>query len=132
MTKPLDARSLKSLEHVHPDLVGVVRAAYACSRIPFIVIQGLRTVAEEQANVAKGASTTMHSRHLADAHGLACAVDVMADPDGRADWKPIDYQPIAAAMLDCGHQLGVTVEWGGDWKSFKDWGHFQLPWRTYP
>ena len=28
--------------------------------------------------------------------------------------------------------LGIDIEWGGDWESFKDWGHFQLPWDEYP
>ena len=26
----------------------------------------------------------------------------------------------------------VAIEWGGDWKSFKDGPHFQLPWAKYP
>jgi len=28
--------------------------------------------------------------------------------------------------------VGVSVEWGGDWKSFKDGPHYQLPWAKYP
>ena len=27
---------------------------------------------------------------------------------------------------------GVLLEWGGDWKTFKDGPHFQLPWVQYP
>jgi peptidoglycan L-alanyl-D-glutamate endopeptidase CwlK len=27
---------------------------------------------------------------------------------------------------------GVPVEWGGDWRSFFDGPHFQLPWASYP
>ena len=27
---------------------------------------------------------------------------------------------------------GFGCEWGGDWKTFKDWGHVQLPWSTHP
>jgi peptidoglycan L-alanyl-D-glutamate endopeptidase CwlK len=26
----------------------------------------------------------------------------------------------------------VPIEWGGDWKSFKDGPHWQLPFRSYP
>ena len=28
--------------------------------------------------------------------------------------------------------IGIPLEWGGDWTSFKDGPHFQLPWRDYP
>jgi peptidoglycan L-alanyl-D-glutamate endopeptidase CwlK len=27
---------------------------------------------------------------------------------------------------------GVDLEWGGDWKSFRDGPHFQLSWEQYP
>jgi peptidoglycan L-alanyl-D-glutamate endopeptidase CwlK len=26
----------------------------------------------------------------------------------------------------------VPVEWGGDWTTFKDGPHYQLPWKSYP
>jgi peptidoglycan L-alanyl-D-glutamate endopeptidase CwlK len=29
-------------------------------------------------------------------------------------------------------EVGVPVEWGGDWKSFKDGPHWQLPFKEYP
>ena len=35
-------------------------------------------------------------------------------------------------MKACAADLGVPLEWGGDWKTLKDGPHFQLPrgWRT--
>lgn len=128
----MDTRSETSLTGVHPDLVRVVRSASLVSKQPFMVIHGLRTVAEEAQNVAKGASETMHSRHLPNKEGFACAVDLMAVTDDLPDWKARDYQPIAAAMFAAAHSESVLIEWGGDWKTLKDWGHFQLPWRVYP
>lgn len=128
----LDPRSQASLAHVHPDLVRVVTRAYAETRQPFEVIQGLRTLAEERANVAKGTSQTLHSRHLPNAEGLACAVDVAAIDEGHISWSALLYKPIAAAMKAVANELDVPIEWGGDWKTLKDWGHFQLPWAEYP
>jgi peptidoglycan LD-endopeptidase CwlK len=129
----MDARSEKNLEHVHPDLAKVVRRAWLKCTPSFVVICGLRTVAEEAHNCAAGTSQTMHSRHLPNEQGLACAVDVMAlTPNDAADWAPAAYQPIAAAMLEAGHTFGVPIEWGGNWHTLKDWGHFQLPWAVYP
>lgn len=135
----MDARSEATLKGVHPDLAKVIRQASLTSKQPFVVICGLRTEAAEAHNCEAGASETMHSRHLPDKQGLACAVDVMAIYSaqsgrgaGLADWAAQDYQPIAAAVLLASHDLKVPVEWGGDWKTLKDWGHFQLPWAVYP
>lgn len=132
----MDARSEGNLAHVHADLARVVRRASQLTVQPFIVIHGIRTMAEEASIVSRGASETMHSRHLPNRQGVACAVDVMAtitDKAGlHADWNPAHYQPIAAAILSAAHENNVLVEWGGNWKSLKDWGHFQLPWAVYP
>lgn len=133
--KTLDTRSTNVLAHVHPDLVKVITAAYASSTFPFIVINGLRTQEQERINVAKGASQTMHSRHLPNPKGLACAVDVMATSTGGTPiWNnnSLSYTAINAAVQQASHDLRIPVEWGGDWKTLKDWGHFQLPWAVYP
>lgn len=128
----MDARSEHCLEGVHPDLAKVMRLAAVRSPVPFLVIHGLRTVAEEAANVAKGASQTMHSRHLPNKAGKACAVDIAADPGGCIDWSSKLYGQIATAVKAAAAELAIPVEWGGDWHSLKDYGHFQLPWATYP
>ena len=128
----MDERSEACLQGVHPDLAKVIRAAADKSPVPFIVIHGLRTAAEETANVAKGASQTMHSRHLPNAAGLACAVDIAAEQDGHITWAPDMYGKVAAVVKQQAANLNVPVEWGGDWVSLKDLGHYQLPWKTYP
>jgi peptidoglycan L-alanyl-D-glutamate endopeptidase CwlK len=35
-------------------------------------------------------------------------------------------------IKDAARLEAVTIEWGGDWKSFKDGPHWQLPWASYP
>lgn len=133
MNFELSQHSLAHLAGVHPDLVKVVRAAIAQTPVDFAVVQGLRHACEERELVAKGASTTMHSRHLAAKSGYACAVDLAAVVDGAIAWQPIDlYYRIADAMKAAAQSLGIPIEWGGDWLHFHDYGHFQLPWATYP
>lgn len=127
----MDARSETNLAHVHPDLVAVMHRAAELSATSFVVIHGLRTVAEEAAMVAKGASQTMHSRHLAGKAGFACAIDVMALHEGHADWSAPAYAAIWTAVQHAAAELKIPVEWGGAWK-FRDLGHFQLPWHDYP
>lgn len=132
MSAPMDGRSEANLAYVHPDLCAIVRRGAELSTQPFIVIHGIRTVAQEATNCAAGTSQTMHSRHLPNARGLACAIDVMATKAAAADWTAADYAPINVAMQQAAAELGLTVEWGGAWITLKDWGHFQLPWAKYP
>lgn len=123
----LGPRSLANLAGVHPDLIKVVERAIAITVIDFTVIDGMRSRAEAEANLASGASTTKRSRHL-----TGHAVDIAPYVKGKItfEWK---YVPrIAVAMKQAAHELGIPLEWGGDWKSFKDGVHFQLPWKEYP
>ena len=129
----LGARSLQRLTGVHPDLVRVIQAAIALSTTDFTVIQGLRTAAQEAECVAGGAPTTMHSRHLPNSPGLGCAVDLAAWVNDTVAYTPLTlYDQIADAMKSAAIEQNVSIEWGGDWQTFKDYGHFQLPWATYP
>ena len=74
-----------------------------------------------------GASQTLSSRHI-----TGHAVDLGAWVDNQVDWSWPLYYKIAEAMKAAAKQLDVPIEWGGDWKSFKDGPHYQLPWKDYP
>lgn len=120
------------LEGVHPDLIKVVERAAQTTAVPFTVLEGLRSVERQRRLVAKGASTTMNSRHIPDARGIGHAVDLGALDNGEISWSWPLYYKIADAMKAASAELGIPVEWGGDWKSFKDGPHWQLPWKEYP
>lgn len=126
----MDQRSETNLHGVHPDLVKIVKKA--AEKISFEVICGCRTLAAQKTAVATGHSQTLHSRHFPNKEGLACAVDVAALVDGHISWLPADYLPIYNAIEAAAAELKLHVEWGGNWKTIKDWGHFQLPWSLYP
>ena len=123
----LGSRSKKRLEGVHPDLVRVVERAIELTEVDFTVLEGMRTVARQKKLVAKGASTTMNSRHL-----TGHAVDIGAWVDGTVRWDWPLYYKLAEAMKQAAKELNVDLEWGGDWKSFKDGPHFELSWAAYP
>ena len=130
-----DSRSAELLQSVHPDLVKIANAA-AQEPQPWVVVYGIRTEAEEAKAVATGHSTTMHSRHLSNKDGVACAFDVAALIDGEISWAPGKeeqvFRMIAQQIEAAAAFLGIPINWGGDWVSFKDWGHFELPWSKYP
>jgi peptidoglycan L-alanyl-D-glutamate endopeptidase CwlK len=128
----LSESSLNKLQGVHPDLVKVVVRAIQISPVDFTVTCGVRTAAEQKKLVAKGASTTMNSRHIPGKDGLSKAVDLAALQGGAITWDWAYYHKIAAAMKQAAKELGVSIEWGGDWKTFKDGPHFQLPHAKYP
>jgi hypothetical protein len=124
----MDPRSEKNLAGVHPDLVRIVRkAAELHAPYEFIVICGLRTLAEQKRLVAQGKSQTLHSRHL-----TGHAVDIVPVIDGAISWDVKYYRPICDAMSAAAEALGLPIEHGADWKSFHDWPHHQLPWSAYP
>lgn len=140
----MDPRSEGILAHVHPDLAKVMRAA-AQTPQPFEVIYGLRTLAAERIAVSSGHSETLHSRHLPNAQGLACAVDVAALDHGKisfeAGHEAYFFGAIAVQITMAAKTLGIPIQWGGApvgaWtpgvvSTFRDFGHFQLPWAQYP
>lgn len=130
----LSARSVLRLDGVHPDLVKVVQRAIEITEIDFMVTEGVRT-SERQAELVKaGASQTTRSRHVATSNrcGMSCAVDVAAIVAGEVRWNFVLYEKIAKAMKTASVELGIPIEWGGGWTTFKDGAHFQLPWKSYP
>ena len=131
----INTASTARLRGVHPDLVRVVRRCAADWKDPetgFIVTCGVRTLEEQKVLKAKGASKTLRSRHIPAANGYAHAVDLAATVQGQVRWDWPLYDKIAKAMKAAAKAEKVPLEWGGDWVSFRDGPHFQLPWATYP
>jgi peptidoglycan LD-endopeptidase CwlK len=119
-------RSLKNLQGVHPDLAAVVNRAIQITPVDFVVTEGVRTLDRQKQLLAAGATRTLNSRHL-----TGHAVDVAAWVDEvRWDWSL--YTFINIAMQKSARELGIQIEWGGDWVRFKDGCHFQLSWENYP
>lgn len=123
----LGLRSKQRLKGVHPDLVRVVKRAIEITEVDFTVLEGIRSYNRQKELLAKGATTTMNSRHL-----TGHAVDLGAWVDGTVRWDWPLYHKIAAAMKQAAKEEGVIMEWGGDWAKFPDGPHFQLNWEEYP
>lgn len=124
----LSVKSRAKLKGVHPDLVKVLEEYLKIGSVPIVVIQGLRTLAEQKKNVAKGVSKTLRSRHLTG-HAIDIAPELKNDVP---DWGWPRYFTLANEFKQAARNVGVTVEWGGDWVRFKDGPHWQLPWNKYP
>lgn len=141
MSRQFEARSEEFLRQVHPDLVRVMRAALGAAPFAFRITEGVRTIARQRQLVAKGASKTMNSRHLAHRlDGLSRAVDLVPlvdlDNDGKIEIEELYHWPLyhelAPVIKAEAKRLGVAIVWGGDWRKFKDGPHWELDRRKYP
>lgn len=118
----LSLGSLAKLKGVHPDLVRIIKKAAEITKVEFAVIEGLRTLERQKQLVAAGASKTLKSRHL-----TGHAADVVPLVDGRIRWDWPLYHKLAPFIKAAARAENVPIEWGGDWKSFPDGPHWQLP-----
>lgn len=127
MSIVLGQRSLSRLEGVHPDLVRVVKKAAAMSSLDFTVLEGLRTAARQKQLLDLGATKTLNSRHL-----TGHAVDLAPMVGGTVRWDWPLYHQLAVIVKDAAKAEKVPIQWGGDWRTFKDGPHWELPWKQYP
>lgn len=120
-------RSLLRLRGIHPDLRKVMDEAIKITAQDFTILEGKRTIERQRQLLKAGATRTLRSRHLT---GHAVDVGVLVKGQVRWDW-PL-YENIAKTIKMAAKRVGVNIEWGGDWRTFKDGPHFQLPWEDYP
>ena len=89
------------------------------------IIDTLRTMFEQEENLANGVSWTLKSKHLPqpDGDNLAEAIDIAPiSVLALKNWGPLhpDWKKIGAI----GESLGLT--WGGAWTKTPDPGHFEI------
>lgn len=118
---PLSAISISRLMTCDIELQKVVKAV--AEDFPVMVLCGYRGRIEQEAAFRAG-SSKLHwpeSRHNSYP---STAVDLAPLP---IDWLNLDrFKELAAAIMAKADELGVELEWGGDWDSFVDRPHFQL------
>ena len=122
----LGKRSRERLIGVHPDLVIVLATAIQRTDIDFSVIEGMRTLERQKELVKAKASKTLKSRHL-----TGHAVDIAPYVAGEIRWDWPLYDRLAITIKKAAEDCGIVLEWGGDWRTFKDGPHWQLPWKTH-
>lgn len=131
MPTPIDPRTERNLNGVHPDLCKIVRRAFALhdastGKVP-VITEGVRTLARQKQLLAAGASKTLRSRHL-----TGHAVDVAFFVGGKLRWDWPLYKGFADTMKRASRELKIPVTWGGSWAKFRDGPHFELPRDRYP
>lgn len=114
-------RSLQNLKTCHPKLQDI--AHEAIKSYDFIVAVGYRNKRDQDLAVATGKSKTPWptSRHNSNPSE---AMDLVPFP---VDWEDLSrFQALAVVVKAAASKLLIPISWGGDWKSWKDWDHFEL------
>ncbi|HDT0721536.1 TPA: M15 family metallopeptidase [Proteus mirabilis] len=124
----LSQRSQNNLRGVHQDLVQVVCLAITFSEYDFVVIEGIRSLARQKALIKEGKSKTLNSRHL-----TGHAVDIVPLVNRVIPWQDWSaFEAVSKVMKQAAQQLGISINWGGDWASFRDGPHYELCREVYP
>lgn len=124
----LTPRSVHRISQVHADLRRVIERAAKISKQGFVVTEGMRTLERQKELLKLGATRTLKSRHL-----TGHAVDLAPlDTGGNVRWDWPLFYTLAATVKQAAADCAVPIEWGGDWRTFKDGPHFQLPVKDYP
>jgi len=93
------------------------------ARIAVIIVDTLRTAAEQEENIKKGVSWTKNSRHLTgDAIDICPWLQYDLHGPDKLCWDSSDL--IWERIGVIGESLGLV--WGGRWR-VRDLGHFELP-----
>ena len=123
----LNQRSLDRLKGVKQVLIDICIEASKDSPYEFQIppFGGLRT-AEEQHGLFLKKVSKCDGYNKKSYHQTGKAFDIFLMINGAASWDKqkltVVARHIQAVALD--HKL--KLDWGGDWKSFKDMPHFQI------
>tara|TARA_R110002126_G_scaffold48019_1_gene134146 strand:+ start:170 stop:559 length:390 start_codon:yes stop_codon:yes gene_type:complete len=123
----LSNNSMMNLAGVDDRLIDIADVAIKLSPIDFGIPStgGLRTT-EDQAKLFEDGVSKADGVNNKSYHQTGKALDVYAYVDGKASWDKLHLATIAAAMLQASSQLGYELKWGGLWKSWQDYPHFEI------
>jgi len=127
MSFRLGKNSIINLTGVDGRLIEIADLAITLSTVDFGIPStgGLRTTEDQAELFAEGVSKADGVNNKSY-HQSGMAVDVFAYVDGKASWDKLDLALVATAMLQAAAHLGYPLKWGGLWKSWQDYPHFEL------
>lgn len=122
MTFNLSHRSLERREGVDPDLIAVNDLALKITVIDFGIPEhgGLRAAETQNGLFFDGFSKADGYKNLSNHQpaddGFSKALDFYAHVNGAASWEHHHLAMVAAAHLQAGSMLGISIIWGGFWQ----------------
>lgn len=126
--------SEKKLQYLHPNLQKFFRELIKISPYDFSITQGVRTAVEQnklyqQGRTVPGKIVTncdgykLKSNHQTKSDGLGHAGDIAVLINNKIIWEEKYYKEVAISARILMQKY--NIEWGGDWRNFKDLPHFE-------
>lgn len=121
MTYKFSKTSIDKLNTCHKDLQTL--AYELIKHRDITIICGFRSKKEQDAAVAAGNSKTKWPKSKHNSYP-SMAFDIAEYP---VQWDDIkQWQEFCKFVKDTANSLGIEIVSGGDWKSLKDYPHFEL------
>lgn len=128
-------RSKEKLKGLHPKLIEFAEELIKISSRDFCITQGIRTTEEQQKLYQQGRTTPgkvvtncdgirFKSNHQIKGDGLGYAFDIAILKNGKITWDAKYYIELGEKAQELMQKY--NIEWGGNWKSFKDYPHWEL------
>jgi peptidoglycan L-alanyl-D-glutamate endopeptidase CwlK len=133
--RALDATSKQRLLGCDSKLQLLFTEAIKESPYTFKITCGLRTVAEQQSLYAIGRSKAGKIVTMIDGikkkskhnYNPSLAVDIaIIDENNKLTWQEKYYIIVSNHVKEVAKNLKINIKWGGDFKSFKDYPHYEL------
>lgn len=122
----LTKKDIQRMKGVHPALVRLFTEVARTSPIPFMILEGRRSLEQQKKNIENGVSWTLKSKHL-----TGHALDVIPLVEGKPTWSWPVYHKFAPIVKAVAKKLKIEVTWGGDWKKTKDGPHWEIDPKKY-
>lgn len=126
--------SLKKLEGLHPNLQKFFQELIKISPCDFSITYGVRTAEEQNKLYQQGRTTPgkkitncdgykIKSNHQVKSDNLGYAGDIAILINNKVVWEEKYYKEVTRAGRILMQKY--NIEWGGDWKNFKDLPHYE-------
>lgn len=120
--------SLNRLDTCDPVLQALMIKALKDKRCPcdFTIVSGHRGKEEQNKAYRNGYSKLKFPQSKHNSRPSK-AVDICPYVNGKLDWKSItNFKNLGNHILTIAKENDISVTWGGNWKKFKDYPHYEL------
>ena len=126
----LSKRSLERLQDVNSLLIAIAVDSIRNSPYDFGIPRhgGKRTESEQRLLYEQKPRVTYKDGYIKKSyHQSGKAFDIYLYIDGKANWDIDKMEKVARHIQKIAmDRYGIKLKWGGDWKTFKDYPHFEI------
>ena len=120
----ISSRSIKNIQGIDHRLSLIVGMVLARGNVDLTITCGLRSL-EDQQKAFKNGFSKLDGVNKKSKHQIGKAIDFIPYPFNG--WDDIEsFKKVGEELKLCADYLGIKNSYGGDWKTFKDYPHFQL------